>query len=69
MRWCFGAFLFGLCLGVIVSEYVHKDTLNEVGIKYIKKCEVDTPNCHSNWYEIVWKDGARKWAKEEKLKP
>ena len=29
--------------------------MDALGIERFQKCEITTTNCHSNWYEIVWK--------------
>ena len=39
------------------SNFYTVTQLNEVGIKEIRKCSIDTPTVKSNWSEIVWMDG------------
>ena len=57
-------FMLGLMLGLAVSStYVqehYKDPMKALGIEKFQKCEINTPNCHSNWYEIVWKKEKQK---------
>ena len=53
---CFG---LGVVSGIwfsachIVMHY--KGPMDALGIERFQKCEIHTTNCHSNWYEIVWK--------------
>ena len=30
--------------------------MDALGIEKFQKCEINTTNCHSNWYEIVYKE-------------
>ena len=58
---CFG---LGVISGIWFSVY-HIDTnykvpMNALGIERFQKCEINTTNCHSNWYEIVWKKEKQK---------
>ena len=54
-------FMLGLILGLAVSStYVQEHyevPMNALGIEKFQKCEINTTNCHSNWYEIVYKKG------------
>ena len=33
----------------------YREPMDYLGIDRFQKCEINTTNCHSNWYEIVWK--------------
>lgn len=45
-----GVMLFGMiCTGL------HTKPMDALGIERFQRCEINTTNCHSNWYEIVWK--------------
>ena len=52
-------FLLGIILGVALSStYIqqhYRDPMDALGIERFQKCEINTTNCHSNWYEIVYK--------------
>lgn len=52
-------FLFGVLFGIWFSaRYItinYRDPMDALGIERFQKCEITTTNCHSNWYEIVWK--------------
>lgn len=52
-------FWIGISIGVVLSvSYMHHHyiyPMNALGIEKFQKCEINTTNCHSNWYEIVWK--------------
>lgn len=52
-------FVFGLLFGVICCtsyvDRVYRIPMYSLGIERFQKCEINTTNCHSNWYEIVWK--------------
>lgn len=50
------SFVFGLLISHKDMSDSNKSILHSVGIDHIAKCSIDTPNCHSNWYEIVWID-------------
>lgn len=58
---CVASFTYGLCMGMSMGSAKSETALKGVGIKEIRRCTIDTPNCQSNWYEIVWNNG-----KEEK---
>lgn len=51
-----GAFVT-IVLVATSHDFYTTSELNEVGIKEIRKCSIDTPTVNSNWYEIVWMDG------------
>ena len=62
-----GAFIFygtGVFSGIWVSaRYItinYRDPMDTLGIERFQKCEIYTTNCHSNWYEIVWKKEKQK---------
>lgn len=57
------AFLYGLLISRKDMSDSNKSILHSVGIDHIAKCSIDTPNCHSNWYEIVWIDKNKKETK------
>ena len=52
-------FALGLVLGLAVSSIYmqqhYRDPMDALGIEKFQKCEIHTTNCHSNWYEIVYK--------------
>ena len=39
----------------IFTEKHYRIPMRELGIERFQKYEIHTTNCHSNWYEIVWK--------------
>lgn len=43
-----------LCMSVYLKTY-YLDPMEDLGIERFQKCEIHTTNCHSNWYEIVYK--------------
>lgn len=45
----------GIFMGVKHCQSAHKEPMDALGIERFQKCEINTTNCHSNWYEIVWK--------------
>ena len=49
----------GIVSGIWISnryiETNYKIPMDALGIEKFQKCEIHTTNCHSNWYEIVWK--------------
>ena len=52
-------FVVGIFLGIALSaSYIqqhYRAPMDALGIEKFQKCEIHTTNCHSNWYEIVWK--------------
>lgn len=44
---------FNLSIGGCLESMRRDKELHEVGIERIEECH----NAHSNWYEIVWKEG------------
>ena len=52
-------FALGLCCGLAVSstymQQHYRAPMDALGIERFQECEIHTTNCHSNWYEIVWK--------------
>ena len=61
-------FVLGIFLGVALasslsSTYIqqhYRDPMDDLGIERFQRCEINTTNCHSNWYEIVWKKEKQK---------
>ena len=55
----FVGFLSGACFGIHTGNRAidedYRIPMAAVGIERIQKCEINTTNCHSNWYEIVYK--------------
>ena len=53
-------FFFGMLAGVFLHcgycHGVHEKPMEELGIEKFQRCEINTTNCHSNWYEIIWKE-------------
>lgn len=49
--------LFGFITALAISKHDFDKSLNGVGISRIAECSIETPEAHSNWYEIVWMDG------------
>ena len=47
-------FVLGYCEGGDIQNDDTARRFKAVGIREIRKCRVDTANCQSNWYEIVW---------------
>ena len=52
-------FMLGLMFGVILCRDTHTKPMEALGIEKFQKCEINTTNCHSNWYEIIWKEGTK----------
>ena len=50
----------GIVSGIWIStRYItinYRDPMDALGIEKFQKCEINTINCHSNWYEIVYKE-------------
>lgn len=53
--WILLGFVSGVTLHGVFCDAVHKIPMDALGIEKFQKCEINTTNCHSNWYEIVWK--------------
>ena len=57
-------FALGMIIGVAESsiyiQQYYRDPMDALGIERFLKCEINTINCHSNWYEIVWKKEKQK---------
>ena len=57
-------FAMGMCVGLGMSSiYIqqhYRDPMDALGIERFQKCEISTTNCHSNWYEIVYKKEKQK---------
>lgn len=55
----FLSMVIGIFIGAIGgTEYVmhnYKMPMDALGIERFQKREINTTNCHSNWYEIVYK--------------
>lgn len=54
-----GLFVGVFCMLVLCSSYVndtYRKPMDALGIERFQKCEINTTNCHSNWYEIVYKE-------------
>jgi hypothetical protein len=55
----FVGFLSGLLVGIHIGngavDVDYRIPMAAVGIERFQKCEINTINCQSNWYEIVWK--------------
>lgn len=53
-------FALGIFLGILLSSFYiqdhYGDPMKALGIERFQKCEINTTNCHSNWYEIVYKE-------------
>ena len=47
-------FVLGCCEGGDIRNDDAARRFKAVGIREIRECRVDTANCQSNWYEIVW---------------
>ena len=51
--------LLGFITGVVLLNWhvraAYTEPMEALGIERFQKCEINTPNYHSNWYEIVWK--------------
>lgn len=58
------AAIIGLIIGLMLSNLYIRVTYTEpmdaLGIERFQKCEINTTNCHSNWYEIVYKKEKQK---------
>lgn len=53
-----GLIVGGFVIWVIMDEYIdyqYKIPMKSLGIEKFQKCEINTTNCHSNWYEIIYK--------------
>lgn len=48
--------LFGVLLHWMICRDLHTDPMNALGIERFQRCVINTTNCHSNWYEIVYKE-------------
>ena len=46
--------IFGIRCVVDLCRSQH-ERLDSVGIDQIKYCTVDTDQCHTNYYKIIWK--------------
>ncbi len=57
-------FVLGICFGILLSysyiQQYYRAPMDALGIEKFQKCEIHTTNCHSNWYEIVWKKEKQK---------
>ena len=57
-------FMVGFVLGIAFSfnlcTYRYRVPMDALGIERFQKCEINTTNCYSNWYEIVWKKEKQK---------
>ena len=51
----FIGFIFGIMLHGAFCDAIHKIPMEALGIDRFQRCEINTTNCHSNWYEIIWK--------------
>lgn len=55
--------LFGFCIGGcmawVLCDEAHTKPMDALGIEKFQKCEINTTNCHSNWYEIVWRNNGK----------
>ena len=51
----FSGCIVGFLCSSILCEINHDIPMMSLGIERFQKCEINTTNCHSNWYEIVWK--------------
>ena len=51
--------ILGFITGVLILNLhvrvAYTEPMNALGIERFQKYEIHTTNCHSNWYEIVWK--------------
>lgn len=55
--------LLGMLMGVLIAGLVsasyikdsYREPMDALGIERFQRCEINTTNCHSNWYEIVYK--------------
>ena len=60
----FIGFLMGSWLTALIFElyiqYKYEYPMEALSIERFQKCEIHTTNCHSNWYEIVWKKEKQK---------
>ena len=46
-------------ISCIIEVHRYIIPMNALGIEKFQKCEINTTNCHSNWYEIVWRKDCR----------
>ena len=50
--------MFGVVLGIMFHGVLccaeHTKPMDALGIERFQRCEINTTNCHSNWYEIIW---------------
>ena len=55
----FSSALLGFIAGVLLLNWyirvAYTEPMDALGIERFQKCEINTTNCHSTWYEIVWK--------------
>lgn len=53
-----GMLIGALSVGWASAYYIkgaYRKPMDALGIERFQRCEINTTNCHSNWYEIVWR--------------
>lgn len=50
----------GIWFAAHFTRVNYRVPMDALGIEKFQKCEIHTTNCHSNWYEIVWKKEKQK---------
>ncbi len=49
-----GAWIAGWASASYIKDE-YREPMDALGIERFQRCEINTTNCHSNWYEIVYK--------------